>query len=64
MKVLLLTLAFIGTVLATTPSAQAEPYGRHWHHRYWHHYWHHHYGYEHHRGYWAYRNGVQIFVPL
>jgi hypothetical protein len=66
MKTLILTLAFIGTVFATSQSAQADEH--YWHHRYWHHrYWHHHhyygYGY-HHRGYWAYRNGVQVYVPL
>jgi hypothetical protein len=65
MKTLILTLALFGTVLAMSPSAEAGPREYYWHHRYWHHrYWHHHYyGYQH-RGYWAYRNGVQVYIPL
>jgi hypothetical protein len=64
MKILILTLALFGTVFATLPSAEAGSREYYWHHRYWHHH-HRYYGYGyHHRGYWAYRNGVQIFIPL
>jgi hypothetical protein len=65
MKILILTLAILGTVFAASQGTEAATVvvrEYNWDHPYWHH---HHYGYwHHHRGYWAYRDGAHVFIAV
>ena len=64
MKTFILTITFLGALFSASQNVEARPARDHYrHYRHWHP--HHYYGYRHHdRGYWAYRNGAQIFIPF